>query len=90
MMAAVGLWVMGIGLFFWFWGTLRLFSNRSVLWKLHGLGVSDTLGSILMICGLWMRLPEQWPLLLLAILCLALWGTMLGYVLAHCVTERRR
>lgn len=73
-----------VGLVFWFWGTPVLLTKRSVLFKLHNLSVSDTLGSISIIFGLLLRRPREWPLLILAILCLALWNTMLGYVLAHC------
>lgn len=74
----------GFGLVFWFWGTSSLLGRRSVLFKLHNLSVSDTLGSIAIIFGLLLRRPREWPLLLLAILSLALWNTMLGYVLAYC------
>jgi multicomponent Na+:H+ antiporter subunit G len=74
----------GIGLVFWFWGTSFLLGKRSVLFKLHNLSVSDTLGSIAIIFGLLLRRPREWPLLVLAILSLALWNTMLGYVLAYC------
>jgi multicomponent Na+:H+ antiporter subunit G len=74
----------GLGLIFWFWGTASLPSQRSVLFKLHNLSVSDTLGSISIIFGLLLKRPREWPLLVLAILSLALWNTMLGYVLAHC------
>ncbi|WP_319576896.1 monovalent cation/H(+) antiporter subunit G [uncultured Desulfobacter sp.] len=79
--------LMGIGLFFWIWGTFGMFGRRSTAWKLHILGVADTLGSILIITGLWVRYPREWPLLLLAILSLAVWNTMLGYVIAHCSTR---
>jgi multicomponent Na+:H+ antiporter subunit G len=74
----------GIGLVFWFWGTSSLLTNRSVLFKLHNLSVSDTLGSIAIIFGLLLQRPRELPLLILAILSLALWNTMLGYVLAYC------
>ncbi len=79
-----------IGLVFWFWGTSSLLSKRSVLFKLHNLSVSDTLGSISIIFGLLLRRPREWPLLLLAILTLALWNTMLGYVLAYCSSSTDR
>lgn len=75
---------MGIGIVFWFWGTWPLIGHRSVLFKLHTLSVSDTLGSIAIIVGLLLQIPRAWPLLVLAILSLALWNTMLGYVLAYC------
>jgi multicomponent Na+:H+ antiporter subunit G len=73
-----------VGLIFWFWGTPVLLGKRSVLFKLHNLSVSDTLGSILIIFGLLLQRPRELPLLVLAILSLALWNTMLGYVLAYC------
>ncbi|MEG4147137.1 monovalent cation/H(+) antiporter subunit G [Microcoleus sp. Pol12B5] len=74
----------GIGIFFWFWGTSFLLGKRSVLYKLHSLSVSDTLGSIAIVVGLLLQIPSKWPLLILAIICLATWNTMLGYVLAYC------
>ena len=78
---------MVMGIIFWFWGTLPLLGKRSVLFKLHGLSVSDTLGSMSMIVGLLLKIPREWPLLLLAILTLAIWNTVLGYVLAYCANE---
>jgi multicomponent Na+:H+ antiporter subunit G len=76
-----------IGLIFWFWGTAHLVSDRSVLFKLHGLSVADTLGSMLMVVGLLLKIPSEWPLLILGIISLAVWNTMLSYVLAHCSYE---
>jgi multicomponent Na+:H+ antiporter subunit G len=78
----------GVGLIFWFWGTSSLLGSRSVLFKLHNLSVSDTLGSIAIIVGLLLKRPKELPLLILAILSLALWNTMLGYVLAYCSSHR--
>jgi multicomponent Na+:H+ antiporter subunit G len=74
----------GFGIVLWFWGTLPLLSQRSVLFKLHSLSVADTLGSIAIVFGLLLKLPSEWPLLLLAIISLTIWNTMLGYVLAYC------
>lgn len=84
MMEGLSYSCIGLGLGFWFWGTSFLVSRRSVLFKLHNLSVSDTLGSIAIIFGLLLQRPREWPLLLLAILSLTLWNTMLGYVLAYC------
>jgi multicomponent Na+:H+ antiporter subunit G len=78
---------MGIGIVFWFWGTSHLLGRRSVLFKLHSLSVADTLGSMAIIVGLLLKIPNEWPLLLLAIISLAIWNTMLGYVLAYCSTS---
>lgn len=80
----------GIGIFFWFWGTSHLVSNRSVLFKLHGLSVADTLGSMMIIVGLLLKIPSEWPLLILGIISLAIWNTMLGYVLAYCSTQEAK
>ncbi|MEB3124633.1 MAG: monovalent cation/H(+) antiporter subunit G [Synechococcales bacterium] len=77
-----------LGLFFWFWGTSVLLTQRSVLFKLHNLSVSDTLGSVAIILGLLFYRSREWSLLLLAILSLTLWNTMLGYVLAYCSSNR--
>ncbi len=76
-----------IGIIFWFWGTLPLIGNRSVLFKLHSLSVADTLGSMTIVVGLLLKIPREWPLLLLAIITLAIWNTVLGYVLAYCVSS---
>lgn len=76
-----------IGIIFWFWGTLPLIGNRSVLFKLHSLSVSDTLGSMTIIVGLLLKIPSEWSLLLLAIITLAIWNTVLGYVIAYCSSD---
>jgi multicomponent Na+:H+ antiporter subunit G len=76
-----------IGIVFWFWGTLPLIGNRSVLFKLHSLSVADTLGSMSIIIGLLLKIPSEWSLLLLAIISLAIWNTVLGYVLAYCSSD---
>ena len=78
-----------IGVIFWFWGTLPLVGNRSVLFKLHSLSVSDTLGSMTIIVGLLLKIPSEWSLLLLAIITLAIWNTVLGYVLAYCSSDEQ-
>ncbi len=74
----------GIGIVFWFWGTLPLLGKRSLLFKLHSLSVADTLGSMSIVVGLLLKRPSEWPLLILAIISLAIWNTVLGYVLAYC------
>lgn len=76
--------LMVIGIIFWFWGTLPLIGKRSVLFKLHSLSVADTLGSMTIILGLLLKIPSEWSLLLLAIITLAIWNTVLGYVIAYC------
>ncbi|MCS5700646.1 monovalent cation/H(+) antiporter subunit G [Cyanobium sp. FGCU-52] len=80
----VSLLLLGAGLLLWFWGTWPLLEAGSYLSKLHKLSVSDTLGSTLMLLGLLVRIPGQWPLLCLALLGLLVWNTIFGYVLARC------
>lgn len=77
-----------VGLVFWLWGTWPLVGHRSVLFKLHSLSVADTLGSMAIIVGLLLQIPREWPLLVLALLSLAIWNTVLGYVLAYCASDR--
>jgi multicomponent Na+:H+ antiporter subunit G len=84
MIDALSFSLIGVGLVFWFWGTLPLVGDRSVLFKLHSLSVADTLGSMSIILGLLLKIPNEWPLLILALISLAIWNTVLGYVLAYC------
>ena len=74
----------GVGIVFWFWGTFPLLGKRSLLFKLHSLSVADTLGSMSIIVGLLLKIPSEWSLLVLALISLAIWNTVLGYVLAYC------
>ncbi|MDC0832284.1 monovalent cation/H(+) antiporter subunit G [Geitlerinema sp. CS-897] len=87
MINALSYGLMIVGIVFWFWGTWPLLGGRSVLFKLHSLSVSDTLGSMAIIAGLLLKIPREWPLLVLALISLAIWNTVLGYVLAYCSTE---
>ena len=84
MMTLLSYFCLTMGLIFWIWGTLPLIGHRSLLFKIHTLSVSDTLGSMSIIVGLLLRIPREWPLLILALLSLALWNTVLGYVMAYC------
>lgn len=84
MINALSYGLFAIGILFWFWGTLPLVGDRSVLFKLHSLSIADTLGSMSIIVGLLLQIPREWPLLILAIISLAIWNTVLGYVLAYC------
>ena len=84
MIDLIGYCFIGLGIFFWFWGTFPLVSERSVLFKLHSLSVADTLGSMSIMAGLLLKIPREWPLLILAVISLAIWNTVLGYVLAYC------
>jgi multicomponent Na+:H+ antiporter subunit G len=75
-----------IGVFFWLWGTAPLLGKRSVLFKIHSISVADTLGSMVIVTGLLLKLSREWPLLLLALISLGLWNTVLGYVIAYCAS----
>lgn len=79
--------LMILGTCFWFWGTLPLLSNKSIHYKLHTLSVADTLGSMALIFGLLLKIPREWSLLLLAIIALAVWNTVLTYVIAYCSSD---
>ncbi|KPQ35076.1 MAG: multicomponent Na+:H+ antiporter subunit MnhG [Phormidesmis priestleyi Ana] len=91
MVNIISTFCIGLGVVFWLWGTLPLLDigvapsgeNRSILFKLHSLSVSDTLGSMSIVVGLLFRLSREWPLLLLALFSLAIWNTVLSYVLAY-------
>lgn len=89
MLEPLSLLLLGAGLLLWFWGTWPLLEPISYLRKLHKLSVADTLGSVLMLLGLLLRIPQQWPLLSLALLGLVIWNTIFGYVLASNSEGRR-
>ncbi|NEN98255.1 MAG: monovalent cation/H(+) antiporter subunit G, partial [Moorea sp. SIO3I7] len=76
MINALSYTCIGVGIVFWFWGTIPLIGHRSVLFKLHSLSVADTLGSMSIIVGLLLKIPSEWPLLILAIISLAIWNTV--------------
>lgn len=86
----LSLLLIGLGLMFWFWGTWPLLGRVSYLNKLHSLSVADSLGSVLMVVGLLVKLPREWPLLLLALVMLVIWNTILGTVLAACSQAKPR
>jgi multicomponent Na+:H+ antiporter subunit G len=80
---------MALGATLWLWGTLWLSGRRDLFWKLHALGVADTLGSALVVAGLLIRAPGRWPALTLALISLIFWGTAIGYILARGAYDRR-
>lgn len=88
MIDTLGYICISVGIIFWFWGTFPLLGDRSVLFKLHSLSVADTLGSMSIIIGLLLKIPSEFPLLLLALISLAIWNTVLGYVLAYCSSTK--
>jgi multicomponent Na+:H+ antiporter subunit G len=89
LISTLSLLLLASGLLLWFWGTWPLLEPISYLRKLHKLSVADTLGSALMLLGLLLRIPRQWPLLTLALLGLVVWNTIFGYVLASAQEHRR-
>ncbi|WP_411875673.1 monovalent cation/H(+) antiporter subunit G [Vulcanococcus limneticus] len=93
-MIALGSWgstvVMALGVAFWLWGSWPLLGRASVLRQLHGLSVADGLGSALIVVGLLLRRPPEWPLLVLALGSLLVWNTLLSAVLASSAHGARR
>ncbi|MFP4031051.1 MAG: monovalent cation/H(+) antiporter subunit G [Desulfococcaceae bacterium] len=81
--------LMGLGAILCLWGTLWLPGRKDLFWKVHALGVADTLGLALVVAGLLVRAPDQWPALTLALVSLVFWGTAIGYVLARGAYGRR-
>ena len=81
--------ILFIGLFFWTWGTFPILNREhSIFYKLHTLTVSDSVGSLLIILGLLIRVPQYWPLLFVAAVSLALWNTISSYILGN-ISDRR-
>ena len=81
--------ILFIGLFFWTWGTFPILNREhSIFYKLHTLTVSDSVGSLLIILSLLIRVPQYWPLLFVAAVSLALWNTISSYILGN-ISDRR-
>jgi len=77
-----------IGLFFWIWGTLPILKKgNTILYKLHTLTVSDTVGSSLILIALIIRNSSHWPVLFICLITLTLWNTIFGYLLGN-LTEK--
>ena len=77
-----------IGLFFWIWGTLPILKKgNTILYKLHTLTVSDTVGSSLILIALIIRNSSYWPVLFICLITLTLWNTIFGYLLGN-LTEK--
>ena len=87
MRLTIGAILVGIGVFLWYWGAWRLAGKRSFLWKIHALGIADTIGSLFILVGLLVRSLEYWPHLLLALVSVGFWGTALSFVLARLGTD---
>lgn len=63
-------------------GTWRALTKKDPLLRLHYLGISDTLGGLLLVAGLLLRFPERWGALLLAAIALSAWGPLSTYLIA--------
>ena len=75
--------LISIGLILWFWGTTPLLNkSHNLLYKLHMLTVSDTVGSVLIITGLLVFAPNQWPILSVVTISFVLWNTIFSYLFA--------
>ena len=87
MQLTIAMTLAALGIVYWLWGTLWLLSRKSSAWKLHALGVADTLGSVLIILGFMVRYPHLWVSLLLALISVVFWGTLLSFILARGVVS---
>jgi len=89
-MSFVSLILLSFGVFFWFFGTVALFTDQELITKLHFLGISDTLGSALIVLGLLVHSPESWPLLILALIASIAWGPVLTHMIARGIVWKRK
>lgn len=79
-----------IGIFLWYWGSFHLAGRKSYLWKIHAMGISDTIGTLFILAGALVHSIENWPHLLLAMGSVVFWGTALSFVLARLGQGRSR
>jgi multicomponent Na+:H+ antiporter subunit G len=71
------------GVILWFWGGIRLAGRRSFFWKVHAMGIADTIGTLFLLAGAWVHSTENGSYILLAMGSVAFWGTAFGFVLAR-------
>lgn len=77
----------GVGCLLMIWGTLYILKPLPLIVKLHTLGVSDTLGAMLVVAGLIVRFPSRIISLGIAFLALLFWGPLVTYLLARGVSR---
>lgn len=75
--------LLSIGIFLWFWGGFRLVGKHRYVWKIHAMGVSDTIGSFFILAGALVSSLNNWPHILLAIGAVLFWGTAFSLVLGR-------
>ena len=75
--------LISMGILLWFWGGFRLIGKRRYLWKIHALGISDTIGSCLIFAGALVHSLENWSHLVLALGSVAFWGTAFSIVMGR-------
>lgn len=73
----------GFGCLLMIWGTIYIMKPLPLIVKLHALGISDTLGTMLVVAGLMFRFPERIMSLGMAFLALLFWGPLITYLLAR-------
>jgi len=71
------------------WGTLNLLRKHNYVVKLHILGISDTLGAMLVVAALIFRFPERIFPLGTAFAALLFWGPLITFVLSKGLHEGR-
>ena len=78
------------GLCFWVWGTLPIINKKhSLLYKLHTLTVSDSVGTLILLVGLLLRAPAYWPLLLITAISMSIWNTIFSYIIANIAVKQK-
>ena len=79
-----------LGVFLWLWGGFHLVGRKSYFWKIHALGIADTVGTLFILCGVLLHSTENWNHVLLAMGSVVFWGTALSFVLARLGADRRK
>lgn len=78
-----------LGLVLTFYGTVGILVCRS-LQKLHYMGISDTLGSVLIILGIMMQWKEATGVLSVTVVLLLILGPIVSHIIARGMINRVR
>ncbi|MCF7935095.1 MAG: monovalent cation/H(+) antiporter subunit G [Synergistales bacterium] len=74
---------LALGTFCMIWGTVRFCLPGPLVVRIQYLGVSDTIGAVLVVGGLMLRFPGERLALGIALGALLLWGPFITFVLAR-------
>lgn len=79
----LSMFLIGAGTALWVWGAIQLSGKRPYFWKIHAMGASEGVGSLMILAGALVHSLENWAHIISAMGAVAFWGTAFSFVLAR-------